>query len=161
MKRISFYLLIAILFIGTSCSENYSKGERIGFINKFSKKGLIWKTWEGELNLTQTGMNSSSLWDWSLDRDDPNELLFKTLDSAAVNGWKVKLKYHETYGWNWLNNRGETNYFVTGCEVLDKTMVNNIKNITNPNGVVSSGGSAVDTIYVIVIDPKDVKKYLK
>jgi len=85
-----------------SCSENYSNGERIGFMTKFSSKGFWsnWKSWEGELNLTQTGMNTSSLFDFSLDNDqlNQNEKLIKTLDSAAINGWKIKVKYHEVYG---------------------------------------------------------------
>jgi hypothetical protein len=44
------------------------------------------------------------------------------LDSAATYGWKVKIKYHETFGKNWFSNRGETNYFVNEVEVLDKNL---------------------------------------
>ena len=50
--------LTAVLFM-TSCTENYSNGERIGLVTQFSKTGLIFKTHEGHLNLTQTGMNSA------------------------------------------------------------------------------------------------------
>ena len=38
----------------TSCTENYPNGERIGMITQFSKSGLVFKTHEGHLNLTQT-----------------------------------------------------------------------------------------------------------
>ena len=157
MKKIFYLLLVA--FALSSCSENYSNGERIGFLTKFSSKGLWWKSWEGELNLTQTGMNTSSLFDFSIDNDRPDQKVIQTLDSAAVYGWKVKIKYHQTFAYNWFQNRGETDYFVTDCIVLDKSMVNNIKDITNPNS--NRHVSVKDTIYVIVIDPKDVSKYLK
>jgi hypothetical protein len=30
---------------------SYSEGERVGFVQKLSKKGWICKTWEGELNM--------------------------------------------------------------------------------------------------------------
>ena len=86
--------LLAIAFaslILTSCSENYSNGERIGVITQFSETGLIWKSWEGHLNVTQTGMNSSVPFDFSIDNDNPNQAVINTLDSAAQHGWKVKL----------------------------------------------------------------------
>jgi hypothetical protein len=105
----------------TSCTQNYSNGERVGFLTKFSNKGLIWKSWEGSLNLTQTGMNSSGEpFSFSIDNDREPDGLITQLDSAATFGWKVKLRYHETFGLNWFRNRGETNMFVTSCEVLDK-----------------------------------------
>ena len=125
-----FYLLICLFF--TSCSENYSNGERIGLVTQFSESGLIFKTWEGHLNLTQTGMNSSVPFDFSVDRDDENPRVIATLDSAATFGWKVKLVYHETFGWNWFNNRGETDHFITRVDVLDKNPVGNIFNQEQP-----------------------------
>lgn len=30
---------------------NYSNGERTGVVVKLSKKGVVWKTWEGEMNV--------------------------------------------------------------------------------------------------------------
>lgn len=32
------------------CGEGYSDGERTGIVSKFSRKGLVYKSWEGELN---------------------------------------------------------------------------------------------------------------
>lgn len=105
----------------TSCTENYSQGERVGFLTRFSNKGLVWKSWEGYLNLTQTGMNSSGEpFEFSIDNDTDSDALVAQLDSAATFGWKVKLRYHETFGYNWFSNRGHTNLFVTSCEVLDR-----------------------------------------
>ena len=43
---------------------SYSRGERSGFVQKFSEKGWICKTWEGELTMVQMPVpsrrNSSS-----------------------------------------------------------------------------------------------------
>ena len=118
-KYISIALVSASLML-QSCSENYSNGERIGVITQFSKTGAIWKSHEGHLNVTQTGMNSSIPFDFSIDNDHEDQTLISAIDSAAQFGWKVKLIYHETFGKNWLGNRGNTDHFVEKCEVLEK-----------------------------------------
>jgi len=128
----------------SSCTENYSNGERIGVVTQFSNSGIVWKSHEGHLNVTQTGMNSSVPFDFSIDNDNEDLAVVSTLDSAAQNGWKVKLVYHETTGKNWFCNRGETNHFITKCEVLEKNFANPFSNHS------SSGGRTVDTIYVVI-----------
>lgn len=144
MKSILFIFASLLLF--SSCTENYSNGERIGLITQFSRSGNFWKSYEGHLNMTQTGMNSSTPFDFSIDNDNEPEKLVATIDSAAQFGWKVKLKYHETFGKNWFRNRGETDHFVTSCEVLDK---NPIQHALNGN-VNSSNKGIRDTIYLII-----------
>lgn len=96
MKKLLFLLLISISLI--SCSENYSNGERIGVVTQFSKSGIIFKSHEGHLNVTQTGMNSSVPFDFSIDRDNEDPTVVAAIDSAAQYGWKVKLIYHEVFG---------------------------------------------------------------
>lgn len=151
MHKILMFLIACILL--SSCTENYSNGERIGLITQFSRTGIFWKSYEGHLNLTQTGMNSSSAvpFDFSIDNDNEPKGLVATIDSAAQHGWKVKLTYHETAGKNWLGNRGGTDHFITSCEILDKNPIqhalNGVGNTTpqdTPKGVVR------DTIYVII-----------
>ncbi len=145
MKKLSLALIAIVSLI--SCSENYSNGERIGLITQFSKTGVFWKSWEGHLNMTQTGMNSSTPFDFSIDNDNEPEGLAKTLDSAAQFGWKVKIIYHETIGKNWFDNRGGTSHFVTKCEILDKTPIQTaMGNSTHPTAY----GKAIDTIYVVI-----------
>jgi hypothetical protein len=147
MRKLFLLFSIAILF--ASCTENYSNGERIGMITKFSKKGLIWSSWEGTLNITQTGMNSANQFEFSVDNDVNDPKVIATLDSAATYGWKVKVKYHETFGKNWLNNRGETNYFVKEVEVLDKDPIGNIFG-NDQKAQPETGGKVIDTIYVVI-----------
>ena len=134
-----------------SCSENYSNGERIGVITQFSKTGLVWKSHEGHLNVTQTGMNSSVPFDFSIDNDAEDLKVVALLSSAAQFGWKVKLVYHEVAGYNWFANRGNTNHFVTKVEVLEKNF-GNVFNGSNNNEVVT--GHVIDTIYVVLDNRK-------
>ena len=59
-KRVSMLLLSVIgavvvlfaLYTWFTLSWSYSEGERAGFLQKFSKKGWICKTWEGEILLS-------------------------------------------------------------------------------------------------------------
>ncbi len=147
MKQIKFLTVVVLSIFLTSCTENYSNGERVGMITKFSQKGLICNSWEGSLNTTQTGMNSAAPFEFSVDNDVNDQNVISTLDSAATEGWKVKIKYHETFGKNWFSNRGETNYFVKEVEVLDRDPMGNI--FGN-----QSSGKVVDTVYVVIV-PKD------
>ena len=148
MKKIKFILmgLVLTLFM-TSCTENYSNGERIGMITKFSEKGLIWSSWEGTLNTTQTGMNSAEPFEFSVDNAVNDPKVIATLDSAATKGWKVKIKYHQTFGKNWFSNRGETNYFVKEVQVLDKDPIGNMFGNEKNN---QTTGRVIDTIYVVI-----------
>lgn len=153
MKQIlSLILLISIITL-TGCSENYSNGERIGLVTQFSHKGLIWKSWEGNLNLTQTGMNSSGAepFKFSLDNDKQDSAVYKKIDSAANFGWKVKLVYHETAGKNWFSNRGSTDHFITDCIVLDKNPIGDLfKNKQDS----SLQGKVRDTVYLVIYRDK-------
>jgi hypothetical protein len=144
MKRVLTILSLSVLMF-TSCSENYSNGERIGVLTQFSKTGVIWKSHEGHLNVTQTGMNSSVPFDFSIDNDNEDPQLVKLIDSAAQYGWKVKLVYHETVGKNWFGNRGSTDHFVTGCEVLERNFANPFGNNN------TTSGHVIDTIYVVIV----------
>lgn len=148
-------ILIALVFglVLVGCSENYSNGERIGFVTKFSQRGLIYKSWEGELNLTQTGMNTSSTFQFSIDNDREDEATIKTLDSAATLGWKVKLRYHETTGKNWFRNRGETDHFITHVEILDRTPLDIFGGVPKQDGTHVAG--RVDTIYLVIWKDKN------
>jgi hypothetical protein len=160
MKRFhSISILIGFcLVLLSGCSENYSNGERIGVITQFSETGLIWKSWEGHLNVTQTGMNSSVPFDFSIDNDHPDQQIITMLDSAAQYGWKVKLVYHETAGKNIFKNRGETDHFITKVEVLER----NFGNAFNGNQHQETSGRVVDTVYVVITpDNPDYKKFFK
>lgn len=147
MKKLIFMALGVAALSLQSCSENYSNGERIGVVTQFSNTGLVWKSHEGHLNVTQTGMNSSVPFDFSIDNDAEDPKVVALLDSAAQHGWKVKLVYHEVAGWNWFSNRGATDHFINKVEVLEKNF-GNVFNGSNNNEVVT--GHVIDTIYVVL-----------
>ena len=164
-KKLFFFICTLIVVLFSSCSENYSNGERIGLVTQFSHRGMIWKTWEGHLNITQTGMNSADGFDFSIDRDNENEKHIEILDSAASFGWKVKLIYHQTFGLNWFSNRGETNYFIDSIIVVDKNFSTHqntsVQNTSKSEGQ-QTGGKVVDTVYVVITpDNPDYKKFFK
>ena len=148
------FIVLCFVMLITACSNNYSNGERIGMITQFSKTGMVWDSWEGQLNMTQTGMNSSGEFYFSLDNDKPElqDRLIPILDSAAHYGWKVSLHYTEVLGFNKLRNRGLTNYFVDKVVVLDRNQMN----IFNKDAKVSSNKKDTvfighrDTVYVVI-----------
>lgn len=147
MKNIILLLITVTLL--ASCSEQYSNGERIGVITRFSQKGLIWKSWEGNLNITQTGMNTSGEpFMFSVDNNKVDNNLVALIDSAANKGWKVKVIYHECFGKNITRSRGETNYFVDNIQVLDKRFTEKLQ--FNNDDKVANTGRVIDTIYVVI-----------
>ena len=157
-KTINLILaLFAVVLLGTGCSENYSKADKIGTITSFAKTGHFFKSYEGHLNVTQTGMNSAGTgFDFSIDNDNEPEGLVAKIDSASNNGWKVKLMYHQTNGWNWFSNRGHTDFFITDIQIMDK-------NFDDPFGIKQGNKSTSnhfgnkDTVYFIMINPADLK----
>lgn len=154
MKKLLF-ILIGMVVLFTSCTEQYSKGERIGVITRFSQKGLIYKTWEANLNITQTGMNTSGdPFCFSVDKDNEDANVIRMLDSAATYGWKVKVIYHECYGKNIIGSRGETNYFIEDLVILDKNFSEGLK---FNQELQKTTGKVIDTVYVIVVDKSRLK----
>lgn len=154
-RTIATMALCCLLLAG--CTENYSNGEKVGNLIEFTYKGIFWKSWEGRLNLTQTGMNTSGEpFSFSFDNDckDQKELI-ELMKQAQVEGWKLKIRYHEVYGWNWFRNRGETSYFVDSVTVLDKNFARPLQ--TGPK---TSGATVHDTVWV-VIDKAEVARELR
>jgi hypothetical protein len=115
MKKYIFYFILIIGLIGGALFAfnyyvPYSEGWRAGKLVKFSRKGVIVKTWEGELS---TGIGQDHLWDFSVE-DNKKLVIEKMVD---YQGKGVKIKYVERF-WtiSWL---GETKYFAKEI-VLDK-----------------------------------------
>ena len=159
MKHVICKLLLAFLALTlASCKENYSQGEKVGNLIEFTKKGVVWETWEGSLHMRQTGMNTSGApfyFSFDKDRNDQDSLI-ALMKQAQVEGWKLKIRYHEVWGFvNVLGNRGETDYFVDDVTVLDKDFANPLKRMG-----AKEGGRVVDTVFV-VIDKNELLKRKK
>lgn len=85
----------------------YSEGTRSGELIKFSRKGVISKTWEGEIS---QGISGAQIFQFSvLDKDQ--EVI---KDLQENEGEYVKLTYKERYAtfFFW----GDTKYFITNVE---------------------------------------------
>ena len=153
-KFILFFLLALTTMSVTSCKEHFSDGERVGTVTKFSQAGVFFDSWDGLLNITQTGMNSSGEpFAFSMDNDrDDQDSLVNLLVKAQVEGWKVKLKYHQVWGFkNVFNNRGESNYFVDDIIVLDKNF-SKIGDVVTGKNLVNASSSNKDTLYVKLVE---------
>ena len=109
-------LLLALLVVGLymwgALSWAYSEGERAGILQKFSIKGWICKTHEGELAISIVPGVTPVIWEFSV-RD---ESLLPPLNGAL--GKRVVLHYREHRGLP-TSCFGETSYFVTGLRVAE------------------------------------------
>jgi hypothetical protein len=91
---------------------SYSKGERVGFVQKFSEKGWLCKTWEGELQMLPI---QGAL---------PEKFLFSVRDKAIISkinstlGKKMSLNYKQHKGIP-TSCFGETEYFAVDVKVLE------------------------------------------
>jgi hypothetical protein len=119
-KGIVWLVILVVLGCGiwvfAALNFVYSKGERAGYVQKLSKKGWIFKTWEGELAMV------------NLPGTVPELFHFTVRDDAAVRqiqdylGQRVILTYEEHKG---LPGTifGETSYFVTSSKVVETPSV--------------------------------------
>jgi hypothetical protein len=121
MKIVKRIILIVIL-IGLSLMVyfyfgTYSEGIRSGVVIKGSKKGIIFKTYEGQLNLLTFGASKNQnliaeTFDFSVPTSD--EAVIKDLEAVSLTGERVSLHYVEkfvTFPW-----RGDTKYLVVKVE---------------------------------------------
>lgn len=114
-KLVLFGILLApiaifALYTWAALTWSYSEGERAGVLQKFSRKGWICKTYEGELAMTPVPGAAPVIWNFSV----RTEAVAAQLRDAIGN--PVALHYTE--------HRGvpgtcfaETNYFVDSVAV--------------------------------------------
>jgi hypothetical protein len=104
-----------------ACAENYSNGERKGTVVKLSEKGLIFKSWEGELLIggvkqKADGKGGSSTVLNVLEFNVQDKDVLKKLEDALENGTEVKLTYKQ-----WLLSPITINsdYVITAVKILN------------------------------------------
>jgi hypothetical protein len=93
--------LIAALSL-TACAPNYSEGTRAGVVTKLSKKGLIWKSWEGSLNQGGTKTvhdadGNSQVVANAIDFNVSNPEVIKKLQDAMNSGVRVEITYNQWF----------------------------------------------------------------
>jgi len=109
MKKIVSLFLLGIVVIGALYYAfiyfvTFSEGVRSGELIKISHKGVLVKTWEGEIS---QGISGAQIFSFSvLDKD--KEVIEKLQE---YQGQYVKVNYVERYStFFWL---GDTKYFIT------------------------------------------------
>ncbi|HEY5806620.1 MAG TPA: hypothetical protein VIT67_01555 [Povalibacter sp.] len=113
------WITLAVFIVGIvvwtwgSLSWAYSTGDRAGVLLKFSKKGWICKTYEGQLALYVVGGVAPQLWDFST-RDEA-----VATKLAASVGKEIQLHYREHRGVP-TSCFAETPYFADGLTIMEK-----------------------------------------
>jgi lysophospholipid acyltransferase (LPLAT)-like uncharacterized protein len=112
---IGLFLAIVVLFCAytwITLQWSYSKGERAGYIQKFSEKGWICKTWEGEMAMV------------AIPGSNPEKFYFSVRDESVVEninkamGKRVVIVYEQHKGVP-TSCFGETEYFATAVRVVE------------------------------------------
>jgi hypothetical protein len=90
----------------------YSKGERVGFVQKLSKRGWICKTNEGDLAMVNIAGQQAQMFSFTV----PDDAVAAQIESFA--GHRVVLEYEEHDG---VPSRcfGDTPYFVVSVKKTD------------------------------------------
>ena len=119
-KTIVWVIIIIFLMVGGFAAYtwftlkwSFSKGDRAGYIQKFSEKGWVCKTWEGELQMIPV---PGSI---------PEKFVFSVRDDATAQkinnamGKKVVLHYEQHKGVP-TECFAETEFFITNIKILDQ-----------------------------------------
>jgi hypothetical protein len=103
---------LAVLYTWATLNVTYARGERVGYLQKFSRRGWVCKTWEGELFMT------------NVPGVIPEKFYFSTRDSAVaaqVNtmlGKRVRLHYDQ-HKFVPSSCFGETEFFVAQAQPIE------------------------------------------
>ncbi|PYT10037.1 MAG: hypothetical protein DMF49_00325 [Acidobacteria bacterium] len=103
---------VFFLYLFLALHWSYSDGERAGILQKFSRKGWICKTYEGELAMTTVPGVAPTLWSFSV-RD---QTVARQIESVV--GKRVVLHYTEHRGLP-TSCFGETGTFVDSVRLQD------------------------------------------
>ena len=104
-------LLVAIAYTIFVLTWSFSDGDRVGYLQKFSRKGWLCKTYEGELAMTTVPGLAPVLWNFTV-RNDAVAAQLNT-----VLGRRVVLHYKEHRGIP-SDCFGETGYFVDRIDIM-------------------------------------------
>jgi hypothetical protein len=113
-------LLLAVLVVGlggvslwtlATLTFSYSTGDRIGYVQKLSRKGWLCRTWEGELAMSPVPGAAPQIFPFTI----PDDAVATKLKD--VEGKRVAIHYEEKRGIP-SSCFGDTPYFVTDIRVV-------------------------------------------
>jgi len=117
-------LIVIVIALGISAFLYfgiYDEGVRAGVVVRISKKGVMFKTYEGQLNMETFGAIKGNTpfmqsFDFSVAKDRQD--IVKELEAVSLSGERVNLHYIKRYmAFPW---RGNTKYFIEDVERLGK-----------------------------------------
>ena len=111
------------LWAAITMNYTYSSGSRVGYVQKFSKKGWLCKTWEGDLAMATSPGVAPQIFPFSV-RDDSVAAVIQQI--MQTQDGRIALTYEEHRGVP-TSCFGETDYFVSGAHAVGPT--------TGPAGV--------------------------
>lgn len=124
-RKVVKIILISLLLIGIAVFSflywaTYEDGVMAGKVLRVSQKGMLFKTYEGKINLETFGALKGASpiaesFDFSIYKSETE--LIEELQKVSLSGERVNLyfvKHYTTFPW-----RGDTKYFVTRVERLE------------------------------------------
>ena len=105
-------IVLFVLYTWSALRWSYSEGERAGYVQKFSKKGWICKTWEGELAIVSIPGTMSEKFNFTVRDDGVAERINQSL------GKRVAISYQQHKGVP-TTCFGETEYYVVAVRVVE------------------------------------------
>jgi hypothetical protein len=109
--------VIIVVFAGVawfSLAYTYADGERAGYVQKFSRRGWVCKTWEGEMAMVTLPGTVSEKFQFTVHNDAVAQMLNSNI------GKRVSVHY-EQHKWLPSSCFGDTEYFVTTATVTEPT----------------------------------------
>ncbi|MEL6971480.1 MAG: 6-phosphogluconate dehydrogenase [Bacteroidota bacterium] len=115
-----FLILLGVVLIGGLlfvwvAGWTFSEGTRAGELIKISKKGVVFKTYEGQLNLGGFQSDNAgivgNIWEFSTTKGD----IYSRLQE--LEGKKIKLHYKQRY--KPMPWQGKTDYFIHKVELIE------------------------------------------
>jgi hypothetical protein len=103
---------VLALFTWATLTFSYGRGERVGFVQKLSRRGWICKTWEGELAVATVPGVAPDKFYFSL-RDAPIAAQVK-----STLGKRVRVVYAQ-HKWIPTTCFGETEFFVAEANAVE------------------------------------------
>jgi len=105
-------VLLFAAYVWLALSYSYSDGERAGYVQKFSRKGWVCKTWEGDLALVNLPGQPAEIFSFSV---------LDTKVAEKINtlvGKRVAIRYEQHVGVP-TSCFGETQYYVVDVNAVN------------------------------------------
>lgn len=112
----SLSLILGFWIFYLVCGLSYSDGTRSGVLTKVSRKGYVFKTYEGEMNIGGFNQGDGTIMPAVIFKFSvTDDAIYHKLDS--LQGRKVVVTYNQVYkNFFW---QGETDYFIHDVRVMN------------------------------------------